>query len=223
MNFKEKELIIFDLDGTLINSIPDLTQAINMMLEYYNLVSLSIEEVTRFVGNGAKKLVERSLNQVLPNNQNIDKIFDEAFNVYLSSYEKVVCDKTYLYSGVKETLTYLNKKGYKMVICTNKPYRFIEPILTTLEIKSYFVEWIGEDSLSEKKPNATPLLYFSEKMNISVDKCVMIGDSKNDILAAKNAKMDSIGLSYGYNYDEDISHFEPTQVADNFAQLQDFF
>ena len=110
-----------------------------------------------------------------------------------------------------------------MVICTNKPYAFIEPILDQLDIKQFFKTWIGEDSLPETKPNAAPLLYLAKEINVSVDKTVMVGDSKNDILAAQNAKMDSIGLTYGYNYNEHIADYHPTIVVDDFAQLQNLF
>jgi len=128
-----------------------------------------------------------------------------------------------MYPGVLETLKYLKNKDFKMVICTNKPFSFIEPILNKLAIKHFFNNWIGEDSLSEKKPSATPLLYLANDMNLIKEKCIMIGDSKNDILAAKNSGMESIGVSYGYNYNENISDYNPTLVVDKFSDLQQLF
>lgn len=223
MDFKDKELIIVDFDGTLINSIPDLALAVNSMLSHYNLPAIEIEKVASFVGNGAEALVRRALTLATNNEGIIADIFEEAFQIYLSAYEAVLCKETYAYPGVVETLDYLNNKGYKMVICTNKPYRFIEAILDGLSIKQYFKCWIGEDSMAEKKPNAAPLLYLCRKMNTAVEKTIMVGDSKNDILAAQNAEMDSIGLSYGYNYDENIADYKPSIVVDNFAELQKLF
>jgi len=223
VNFKDKELIIFDFDGTLINSIPDLTLAINKMLFFYNLSPLTVTQTTPFIGNGAKPLVKRALEYAMQNKDLSEVLLKEAFDIYFSAYNEVTCDKTYMYPGVLETLKYLNKKGYKMVICTNKPFNFIEPILNKLAIKHFFNYWIGEDSLSEKKPSAAPLLYLANEMSIIKEKCIMIGDSKNDILAAKNSGMKSIGVSYGYNYNENISDYNPTLVVDSFAELQEVF
>ncbi len=223
MNFKEKELIIFDFDGTLINSIPDLTLAINKMLSHYNLSPLSIEQVTPFIGNGAKPLVKRALEATVDKNNLVNIEFNEAFEIYLSAYKEITCQDTFMYPGVLETLKHLDNKGYKMAICTNKPFKFIEPILDTLKIKHFFKLWIGEDSLAEKKPNALPLVHLVNSLNSTIEKSIMVGDSKNDILAAQNAQMESIGVSYGYNYNENISDYSPTLVIDNFADLQSFF
>ncbi len=221
MNFKDKALIIFDFDGTLINSIPDIVLAINKMLSHYNLVPLTEPQVTLLVGNGAKTLVKRALEQSMDIVSN--EFLEEAFEIYFSAYREVTCDKTYLYPGVLETLNYLFEKGYKMVICSNKPFSFMEPILEKLSIKQFFSDWIGEDSLSEKKPNAAPLVHLANKIGISVEKCIVVGDSKNDILAAQNAGMDSIGLTYGYNYNENIATYNPTIVVDDFADLKKLF
>jgi len=124
-----------------------------------------------------------------------------------------------LYKGVKSTLEYLQNKGYHLVIVTNKPYDFIEPILEYLELSDLFEYYIGGDSLDLKKPDPAPLLHVCKKLDISVDKSLMIGDSKNDIIAANKANIDSIAVSYGYNYDEDISVYDPNIVLDNFEDI----
>lgn len=219
MELKGKKLLIFDLDGTLINSTPDLSLAINKMLESLDIAPIPIETITSFIGNGAKTLVSRSLNYT--HKDDVSKeFFDLALLKFMAFYKANPCEKTLLYPGVKETLQYLKQKGYKMVICTNKPLEFVEPILDTLDIKQYFDSWIGENSLSEKKPSSVPLIHLAQEANIPIDKCLMIGDSKNDILSAANAKMESVGLSYGYNYDEDITKYEPTIVLNEFSNLK---
>jgi len=223
MNFKDKELIIFDFDGTLINSIPDLTLAINKMLLHYQLAPLTIAQVTPFIGNGAKPLVQRAMELSLKKDSLTEQQLTEAFDIYLSAYSKVTCLDTFMYPNVLETLKYLYAKGYKMMICTNKPFIYIEPILDKLSIKKYFTFWIGEDSLAEKKPDSAPLLHLASVSNTDISNCIMIGDSKNDILAARNSAMDSIGVSYGYNYNENIADYNPTVIVDDFADLQELF
>lgn len=223
MNFKDKELIIFDLDGTLINSIPDITLAINSMLSHYNAPPLTDVQVEPLVGNGAKLLVKRSLQLSMNMEEVSNELHEEAFTTYFAAYNSAVCEKTFLYPDVLETLPYLFEKGYKMVICSNKPYHFMEPILEKLCIKPYFSYWLGEDSLPERKPSPEPLLHVAREMNISLDKCVMVGDSKNDVLAAHNAGIPCIGLTYGYNYNENIADYNPAIVCDRFAELQKLF
>ena len=218
VTFQNKKLLIFDLDGTLINSIPDLTAAINKTLSHFNLNSFTIEEVTPFIGNGAKMLVKRAFET--SSNHTIEvKALEEALDYFKNVYQENVCEHTFLYPGVKETLQELKNRGYTLAICTNKPYRFVEPILEKLEIKAFFALWLGEESLAEKKPNPMPLLHLARELKASPEECLMIGDSKNDIVAAKNASMDSIGLSYGYNYNENIKDYNPELVLDNFKHL----
>lgn len=223
MNYKDKELIIFDFDGTLIDSVPDLTLAVNILLSHYDLKPVTIEEATPFIGNGVKILVERALKYALPAEKVTNELFEEALEVYLKAYKDNLCVDTYLYEGVKDTLKYLHKKEYILAICTNKPFEFIEPILDELSITQFFKYWIGGDSLPEKKPDGAPLLHIAAEMKKDVKQCVMIGDSRNDILAAQNAGMDSIGVSYGYNYNEHISDYDPSKVVDKFAELQSLF
>ena len=223
MNFKDKELIIFDFDGTLIDSGPDLAKALNNMLTHYNLEPITVEQASQYIGNGAKKLVERGLKHRMQPEDITEEFFNEAFEFYYKAYREVASDKTFLYPGVVETLKYLDKKGYDMTICTNKPFEFIEPILDGLSIKQFFKAWIGADSLPKQKPDAMPLLHLAKKMSKNIEKTIMVGDSKNDIIAAQNAKMESIGVTYGYNYNEDIADYNPTKVVDNFADLQELF
>ncbi len=223
VNFKDKKLIIFDFDGTLINSVPDLTLSINNMLKHYRLTPLTVNEVTPFIGNGAKMLVKRSIDLSAEKQETTKIDFNEAFKFYYESYSQNCCINTYLYTGVTDTLQYLKNKEYKLAICTNKPLIFIEPILIKLDIQKYFDYWIGEDSLPDKKPSPAPLLHIANKMNIDISKCLMVGDSRNDIYAAHNAKMDSVGVSYGYNYNEHIADYNPTLIIDSFSELQEYF
>ncbi len=220
IKFNAKELILFDLDGTLIDSAPDLALAVNHTLEVLNRCAFDESVIRSWVGNGAQTLVKRALSGKSEIDVNIDgALFDKALDVFLNFYKDNLCVKTLTYPNVIQTLKSLKTQGYRMVIVTNKPYDFIEPILEGLSLKDIFELCLGGDSLTRRKPNPEPLLYVCQKLKVSVEKSVMIGDSKNDILAAKAAGMDSIGVSYGYNYGEDIGIYEPDAVVDDFGDI----
>lgn len=220
MNFTNKELIIFDLDGTLIDSVPDLALSVNHTLKSINRDIFPEDIIRTWVGNGAATLVKRALSGCATIKEDIDdELFSNALDIFLKFYSNNLTVSTILYDDVKETLENLQNKNYRLAIVTNKPYDFIEPILECLELSDLFEYYIGGDSLEVKKPNPMPLLHVCEKLNVSVENSLMIGDSKNDIIAANDANMDSIALSYGYNYDEDISIYEPNIVFDNFADI----
>jgi len=220
LDIGEKKLIIFDFDGTLIDSGPDLALALNFMLEKLGKNPFSEEIIHGWVGNGAQILVKRALLGKTEINETLDEgLFTKALKIFLDSYEKNVCVKTLLYPYVKDTLEALQKKEYILSIVTNKPYSFIEPILEGLQIKSYFDYYIGGDSLKEKKPSPLPLLHICEKFKIDTTKALMVGDSKNDILAAHAAKIDSVGVSYGYNYGEDIASYQPNVVLHDISEI----
>lgn len=215
-----KKLVIFDLDGTLIDSVPDLASSVNFMLKSLGREEFS-EDIIRFwVGNGAEVLVKRALSGSVEINKNIDEeTLKKAMKLFLNHYNENLSNKTYLYSNVKKTLEELHKRNHCLSIVTNKPYKFVKPILEKLEIIDYFPYYLGADSLDEKKPSPKPLLEVCKYFGVDKNKAVMVGDSKNDILAANNAKMDSIAVKYGYNYGEDISKHKPTFEIDDIFEI----
>lgn len=220
MRFTGKELLIFDLDGTLIDSAPDLALSVNYMLRSINHDEFSDEIIDSWVGNGASILVKRALSGSDVIDTNIDNsLYEKALNIFLNYYKKNLCVKTTTYFGVKDTLQILKENGYKLSIVTNKPFDFIEPILKRLELIEYFELFIGGDSLQKKKPEPEPLLYICENLDIKPENSLMIGDSKNDILSAKAALIQNIGVSYGYNYGEDIRVYEPDFTVDDFSDI----
>lgn len=224
MIFKNKKAIFFDLDGTLIDSVPDLAQSVNFMLKKLNREEFSEDIIRLWVGNGAQTLVKRALSANVVLDSSLDEIFcNKALNIFLEHYEQNLCNKTKLYPNVTTALEYLYKNQYNLSIITNKPFKFISPILQTLQIQHYFTHFLGADSLVKKKPDPLPILHLVEILKIDLENCIMIGDSKNDILAANNANIDSIGVSYGYNYDENISKYKPTFVVKDFKELMECF
>ena len=224
MKFSNKKLLIFDFDGTLIDSVPDLVTALNSMLTSLGHEKKSEDVVRSWVGNGAETLVKRALlNRVEVQNAEVDNgLFEKALTLFLASYKANASQSTKLYDNVAQTLQQLKEQAYIMTIVTNKPHVFIQPILKSLEIEEYFKLYLGGDSLDEKKPSPKPLLHICKELNIDKNRAIMIGDSKNDILAANAAKIDTIGVTYGYNYDESISVYNPTVVIDEFSQILEY-
>ncbi|MCK4441737.1 MAG: phosphoglycolate phosphatase [Sulfurovaceae bacterium] len=220
MLFKNKKVIIFDLDGTLIDSVPDLAVAINSMLKTIERDTFDENTIRKWVGNGAGILVDRALSGSSEIDESIDKAFrQKALDIFSEFYQNNLAVYTVAYPNVLNTLKNLKDRGYILTIVTNKSYKFVEPILKGLGIYELFEFYLGADSLKEKKPHPEPLLYVCDKLNVSIDDCIMVGDSQNDILSANSCGMDSIGVTYGYNYGEEISIYNPTVVIDDFIDI----
>jgi len=220
VTLQEKNVLLFDLDGTLVDSAPDLALAVNKTLLDLGKAEFDQHTIHHWVGNGAKVLIERALSGSAKIDPQLDPaLSQDALAIFLTHYQQCLCVESTLYDDVKEGLLTLKNAGFRLAIITNKPAVFIEPILTGLGINNLFELLIGGDSLPERKPHPAPLLYALEQLKVSAQQCVMIGDSKNDILAAKAANIDSVGLTYGYNYGEDINQYQPQWCFDTFAEL----
>ncbi len=220
MNFSNKEVILFDLDGTLIDSAPDLAVAVNHMLHTLKCETFSEDIIRYWVGNGAQILVKRALSGQSEIDENLDPVlFEKALEIFLNFYAQNLAVTTVTYPNVPATLKALKEAGYRLAVVTNKPFDFVAPILKGLNLDGLFELHLGGDSLPQKKPDPAPLLHVCEQLNVTVAQCVMVGDSKNDILAANAAKMQSIGVTYGYNYGEDIGSYNPDIVVDDFADI----
>jgi phosphoglycolate phosphatase len=219
---KNKKLIIFDLDGTLIDSAPSLTNALNLMLKKLNKQSVSEDRVREWIGEGASKLVARAyFNKKDIKDDEIIKTKD-ALNIFLEYYQKSLTKNLKLYSGVKEGLKDLSK-NYKLAIATNKPHIFLDEILNYLDIKKFFSEVLGAKENLQKKPNPNMLLKILKNLEIKPSSAVMIGDSKSDLLAASNANIESIFVTYGYNQNLDIKNYKVAYICDNFKEVTKLF
>lgn len=219
----KKPLLIFDLDGTLIDSVPDLATAVNLTLQDLNRATFTENTVRNWVGNGASVLIQRALSggDEIDKNLSADLV-KQALACFFKHYREHTCEKTQAYHGVNDGLIALKNADYTLAIATNKPYEFVPTILQTLGWQDLFSLVLGGDSLPEKKPDPAPLLHICQTLQFSPAQSYMIGDSKNDILAGKNAGMATLGLSYGYNYGEDIREQQPTHAFDNFGDLVTF-
>ena len=212
----DKQLLIFDFDGTLIDSVPDLADATNAMLTTLGKETYPISTIRNWVGNGSRMLVERALVgkiEVLEDELTVEEA-DHAEQVFFDAYKNISGSKTVAYPDVDSGLKKLKAAGYTLALVTNKPIRFVPKILQSFGWQDLFSE-----VLPLKKPDPAPLLHVCEALNVTPAQAVMIGDSRNDILAGQNANIDTLGLSYGYNYGQDIRELNPTAAFDDFAAL----
>lgn len=211
-------LVAFDLDGTLVDSALDLACAGNEMLAELKLEPATEEQVRHWVGNGAPKLVQRLLTKELEPSQ-VHPLFEKALPLFLSLYEKNSCRVSELYDGVHEGLERLQEAGFRIACITNKPLRFVHPILEQLGIRPFFEHIVGGDSYPEIKPHPMPLLKTADHFCCSAEEAVMIGDSNNDILAARAAGFGIICVNYGYNQGRRIEDFHPDRVINSVAEI----
>lgn len=217
---KNIKLICFDLDGTLVDSVPDLRLALNAMLDEYQLPHCQDQQIKNWVGNGLPKLVERAL--IFAGKSDVDELFfKRALSTFEKHYSTYLNSASTLYQGVEQTLQLLKSRGYKIALVTNKAEQFLPELLNNFHISDYFDLLLGGDTLAENKPHPMQVNFASEKLKVSKAETVMVGDSKNDILAGQNALVKTIALTYGYNYGEPVANLNPDFIINQFNELLD--
>ncbi len=205
------KLIIFDLDGTLVDSLDDLTDATNRMLEQFARPLLTTGEVRKLVGQGARRLVERAL----PGASAAD--VDSALAIFLAYNESHIADKTRPYPGVRETLDVLRGQGKRLAVVSNKNVALCRRLLAVFGIEDYFAAVVGADSLPFRKPSPEPLLHLVREFGALAGETAMVGDSINDISAGKGAGVVTVGCRYGYG--DAVELAEADYRVDAFAEL----
>lgn len=200
---------IFDMDGTLINTLEDLTDSVNEMLAHYNFPPRTIEEVRKFVGNGARKLMERAL-------EIDDKTFvDDALKYYDGCYQRHLTNKTAPYAGIIEVLTALNNKKIPVAICTNKQHfaavELAEKIFPTIK----FAEITGD----AKKPNPARALEIMKEIGVEPQEVAYFGDSEVDIRTAQNAGFLSVGVTWGFRSETELQESGAKIIVHNPSEI----
>ncbi len=215
------KLIMIDVDGTLVDSVPDLAYCVDELMVLMGREKWGEAKVRHWVGNGVPKLVERSLTGELEGT--VDKSdFDKAYPIFLELYAENTSERSSLYDGVREGLDYMKSEGYTLGCVTNKAEQFTLPILRDLGIFNDFGIVISGDTLEKKKPDPLPLLHAAKHFGIDPKDSLMLGDSISDVKASRAAGFEIICMSYGYNHGDDIRDANPDLVIDSMAELKDY-
>ncbi|WP_020560556.1 phosphoglycolate phosphatase [Thiofilum flexile] len=214
------QLVLCDLDGTLVDSVPDLAYSIDQTMLVLGLPARGEEAVRHWVGNGLQNLVARALCNDMHGNAD-PELLAKALPIYMSIYRQHTSERSHVYDGVVEGLDYLKQcSELKLGCVTNKADQFTQVLLKDMGLSGYFDLVISGDTLPEKKPHPLPLLHAAEYFGVKPQHCLMIGDSKSDVQAARAAGFHIICTSYGYNHGEDIRNYHPDYVIDSFVELK---
>ena len=215
------KLVLIDIDGTLVDSVPDLAFCVDALMAELGKKAHGEAKVRHWVGNGVPKLVERALTGALEGVVDAAE-FARAYPIFLELYAQNTAVRSQLYAGVREGLDYLKAQGYLLGCVTNKAQRFTVPLLKDLGLFDDFALVISGDTLAKKKPDPLPLLHAAQHFGVAPNDSLMIGDSISDVKAARSAGFGIICTSYGYNHGVDIRAARPDWVVDSLAELVDW-
>lgn len=209
------DLLIFDLDGTLVDSKLDLVHSVNGTREHFGLPPLDTELVSSFVGNGAPVLIRKAMGP-----EYSEEELKRALEYFLGYYREHMLDHTTLYPGVRESLDRLKADGVCLTVLTNKPVRFSRDILAGLGVAGQFFRIYGGNSFDQKKPDPTGVKVLLSEAEIAAERSLMVGDSAVDVLTARNAAIRICGVTYGFQ-PETLSEQPPDFLVDRMEQLAD--
>lgn len=196
--------IAFDLDGTLVDSVPDIAAAVLAMCAELGYPAPSEDQVRAWVGNGAARLVERALTGHFDGRLE-PALTARALVSFKDAYRRCLVRDSRVYPGVRETLVALQAAGIPLTLVTNKPAEFAAGLLAGLELDSFFVALVGGDSLAERKPHALPLQHVAGQLGVDVADGLMVGDSVTDIGAARAVGIPVVCVDYGYHQGADLA------------------
>ncbi len=215
---RKPEMILIDVDGTLVDSVPDLAFCVDSMMVQLGREPRGEERVRDWVGNGVERLVRRALVGQLKGEPD-EADFERAYPIFMDLYAENTSKRSFLYPGVREGIDMLKASGYKLGCVTNKAAQFTEPLLKDLGVYDDFSVVISGDTLTKKKPDPAPLLHAAEFFRCDPANALMIGDSVSDVAAARAAGFQIVCMSYGYNHGVDIREAAPDAVIDSLDEI----
>ncbi|MBV6850015.1 phosphoglycolate phosphatase [Xanthomonas euvesicatoria] len=207
-------LVIFDLDGTLVDSAPNIAEALNGTLQELGLQQFSQATIRSWIGEGVKVLLATALREA-----GSTRDADAEMPVMMRHYGASLLHDPQLYPGVADALAGLRDAGATLALCTNKPAGFIAPLLEHLGIAAHFSRVLGGDSLPQRKPDPAPLLQLASHFQRSPHQCLMVGDSATDAAAANAANMPLAMVRYGYLRGFDVQRAGAVAIVDDMREL----
>lgn len=213
-----RPMIVFDLDGTLVETAPDLVDTLNVVFAREGLPSVPFEEARTFVGHGARAMITRGLDaegrKVTP------QLLDKLFNDFIAHYTAHVADRSYPFPGVIDALDALGANGHRFAVCTNKFERQSVMLLDALKLSGRFDAICGQDTFGIAKPDPEVLRRTILKAGGDPARAIMIGDSETDILTARAAELPVIAVDFGYSA-KPVATYAPDRLISHFGQLAD--
>lgn len=216
---KKPQMILIDVDGTLVDSVPDLTYCVDEMMKALGRPVHGEAKVRNWVGNGVERLVRRALIGQLDGEPD-EADYQKAYPIFLDLYAENTSKRSRLYPGIREGLDYLKAAGYSLGCVTNKAAQFTEPLLRDLGVADDFSIIVSGDTLPQKKPDPAPLLHAARFFGVDPARALMVGDSVSDVKAARAAGFQIVCMSYGYNHGEDIRKSHPDAVIDALTEIR---
>ena len=211
---KKYDTVIFDLDGTLLNTLEDLADAVNFVMRKNHYPLRTIEEVRRFVGNGIRRLMELAVPENISETE-----FEQVFEEFKNYYTEHCQIKTCAYDGVMPLLKHLDENGYAMAIVSNKNHAAVCE-LNDIYFKDYIEVAIGQKDGIRKKPAPDTVVQALKELGKTKERAVYVGDSEVDFATAKNSGMDCVLVTWGFRNLEELKEFQPVAFVDTAEQLQ---
>nr|VFJ91746.1 MAG: phosphoglycolate phosphatase [Candidatus Kentron sp. H]VFJ92963.1 MAG: phosphoglycolate phosphatase [Candidatus Kentron sp. H]VFJ99571.1 MAG: phosphoglycolate phosphatase [Candidatus Kentron sp. H] len=222
MTFPRPKLVVFDLDGTLVDSVPDIAKSADEMLIRVGMAPHGEAKVRQWIGNGIERLVRRALTDSMDGEPDA-ALFARAYPLFLQCYDEHNGRRSTIYPGALAALEFLDREGIPLACITNKAARFTEPLLARLGLRDRFGLVVSGDTLPRKKPDPMPLLHVADRFGVPPGNALLVGDSLSDVKAARAAGFGVVAVTYGYNHGLDIRGAGPDVAMDSLGALAGLF
>jgi phosphoglycolate phosphatase len=209
------DAVLLDLDGTLMDTIPDFTVAVNAMLADLKFAAITQAEIATYIGKGSDNLIRRVLTSVQAGQAPSDELFKQAKVAYTANYHRINGDQAIIFEGVRPGLDRLQAMGMRMAVVTNKNAEFAVPLLERTGLAKYMQAIVCGDTLAERKPHPAPMLHACHLLKSSPNRTVAVGDSVNDALSARAAGCSVLAVPYGYNEGQSVHSLDVDAIVDS--------